>query len=1690
MKKLYILLLFVFSLAGNALSQPYGNEWINFATNQQYSIQQYFKITVWRDGIYRITYSDLQAASFPMPFDPRHLQLFYMGQEQFIHVEGESDGVFDATDFIEFHGLRNDGRLDTRMYKDPDHHLNKNFSLITDTSAYFLTVNSNPFITNKRIVNETDINFIGYTPLTYFIRESYLDFKLEYNASNIATVVESEYDEGEGWFSGPISANPNTYNLPTPNVSQDPNAPLAKVNSIVMGGNNTGNQHTITLNVGGASAYNDFYGFEVTRFDFPVQSNSTLGTITPFVYTPGSGVVNKTYVSFLKLTYPHSMSFANEVTNYRKLTVPGNVSPGKSLLNFTALNMPSPKLYGYSGDTLKRIPMTGGASAFQALVPTYNADMFCFITDTVYTLTAGQMTISPVSSDPMRFARYINYQYISEADFLIISHQSLWNKATDYKNYRTATGYNTLLVDIDELYNQFSYGIQKHPLSIRNFCEFTVDTFTVKPEYLLLLGKSVSSIRNRIGAGYEAAATLNSSWNKNLIPSFGYPPSDILLVSGFNDTIPRPEMAVGRIPASNESDVQAYLDKLMAHDMQLQQCPQEWMKQVLHFGGGNNSYQQQQIKGILEGFERIVEDTLFGGNVTTFLKTSSDPIQVNLTQYLQALIDSGVTLMTFVAHASGTSFDISTDLPQNYRNKDRYPLVLANSCFVGDIHDPSRRIVEDFVLLPEKGSIGFIAEPSVGFLENLELYSSEFYQQVSSANYGGTVGQTMRNVIDSVFASPAANATQYTYYMYKSVCTGMTMSGDPALVLNSFDKPDYDISNASVYFTPSSITSELDSFEVNVIVKNLGKAENQSFVLHLERQMPNGTIFQKDTILNYIAYKDTISIKLPVDAINGVGPNVFDVYIDYQNSIIECREDNNVATDVILLIQSSDIVPVYPIEFSIVPNDSIKLKASTVNPFASVKPYVFQIDTIDSFTSPFKQEVTISSGGGVVEWPLPFSLQPDLTYYWRVSRDSMPTDTIHPRWRESSFIHKQGLTGWSQAHYSQFKKDNFTNVVFSNTVDSTFTFVENASTLLIRNFKNPLSPTKDPTVEINQVVEEYGMCGGTASIHVVVIDSVTLDLWNTGDRFFGNTNFFNSTAPGQYGCRPRPEKYFIFRDDAAGRSNLLTMLEDSIPNGNYVAVYSLFNVTFSQWDVSLKNLLTSWGSDSINFIPDGDPYIFFTKKGDNSQTQESLGDSVRTYITLSATLGGNWTKGFVNSVTIGPAVTWDSFHWDQAPLESSAGADSIAIDIIGITSGGQEVPLQGFTGIQPSTLDLNINTIDASIYPKLKLRAYMQDEVNYTPPQLKRWQIYYQEIPELALNPSKYFWLNKDTLQEGEEISMKMAIENIGNVVADSVLVDFYLFDDNRVRHNISSPRYKSLAPGDTVIGSVTFNTGGYPGLNSLWIEANPRFDQPEQYHFNNLAEVLFRVNRDITNPVLDVTFDGVHIMNGDIISGKPVIQVKLKDENTFLALNDTSDWQVFLKDPDGVQTKLSFEPLACAGSGTNLLKWCPANLPQNTFRIEFKPTFLKDGIYELWVQASDVSGNISGDNNYRVTFEIINKATITEVINYPNPFSTSTKFVFTLTGSEIPEYFKIQIMTVTGKVIREITKEELGPIRIGRNITEYAWNGKDEFGDQLANGVYLYRVLTKLNGSAIEKRETEADQYFTKGWGKMYLMK
>jgi hypothetical protein len=263
-----------------------------------------------------------------------------------------------------------------------------------------------------------------------------------------------------------------------------------------------------------------------------------------------------------------------------------------------------------------------------------------------------------------------------------------------------------------------------------------------------------------------------------------------------------------------------------------------------------------------------------------------------------------------------------------------------------------------------------------------------------------------------------------------------------------------------------------------------------------------------------------------------------------------------------------------------------------------------------------------------------------------------------------------------------------------------------------------------------------------------------------------------------------------------------------------------------------------------------------------------------------------------------------------------------------------------------------------------------------------------------------------------------------------------------------------------------------------------PKSDD-ERYLPNNRLNLqdFFNVVTDDRNPILDVAFDGVYIMDGDIISPNPRISIQIKDDNPIVQKVDTTGITIQLKKSC---SGCDFERIALSDPNVT---WQPATT-ESDFNIEFAPKSLEDGTYGLKVQATDAAGNNAGAQPYQINFQVVNESTITHFYPYPNPFSTSTRFVFTLTGNVIPDELKIQIMTVTGRVVREITQDEIGPIRIGNNISEYAWNGRDEFGDLLANGVYLYRVISKASGQSLDLRATEGDKAFTKGFGKLYILR
>lgn len=1684
MRKITFILFTFFIFSVNAYAQPYGNEWIKFTFGNPFSDQEYFKLSIAKDGVYRLTYSDLLAAGFPVTEDPRKFQMFAFGKEQYIQVAGEADGTFDVTDFIQFLGYRNSGAIDSALYAQPSYQKNTKRSLINDTVSYFITVNQNS-INNKRVIDEKDVNFSNYGNSPYFMRNLF-----NYNVPNGNYYYDSYHDtfgsalsaymDGEGFaidYLGAGAQNSSTTwaALSTPNATN-----VANTNINTFLGAETSYDHPYKVTVDGVDVVNSTFNGPFYKEDnvSVSHSNGTMNFIVTALANPqGAAEPNGFFVRYYDIDYPHTYSFNGEALNLYSMQIAPASNTAKSTLNITNLNLAQPILYTYNGDTVKNVSLSQTGNVWQAVVPTYYQPVKGMLVDAsaIITNSGNVLKLTKVNYKGAPAGKFNNFANDGTKNYLIVTHAKFWNQATNYKNYREnnpVKNFNVLLADIHELYDQFAYGVEFHSLSIKGFAKFTLNNFAQKPEDIFIIGKGIMpqfSLDDHTGI---------------YVPTFGSPPSDLMFTVGIqaNDTVQRPAIAVGRFPAVEPYEVQDYLDKMITYEA----APKaEWMKKVMHFAGGSNANESQGIQQLMNGFANIIEDTLMGAYVRTLSKTANTPIQIDLSANLQNIIDSGLTLMTFFAHAASSSFDISTDVPSSWQNKDRYPLIIANSCYVGNMHKLGRYAAEDFVMQKQKGAIGFVGQASLGYVFNLWPYTTNLYKNFSWFNYGKSIGEQLLATIDSM----QINYNDYGLdkFYAQAVALDMNLLGDPALHLNSPDKPDLVAATSDINILPKTLSTADDSLTIKITLRNIGRAVTTPFIVKISRTFANMNTVDTLLQLNKLAYTDTVTFRMAVDRAQGAGLNTFSFELDLNDQVQnECSEANNSAA-IQLFIKSNDINALFPTKYAIIPDSNVTLVATTANVLAPPTVYVFQIDTNDTFNSPFMIEHKVTAPGGIINWALPFMADQDRVYYWRVSRDSIAGDLEHPYWDETSFVFKSGKSGWSQGHIYQFKDDGYNNIVW-NRDNQNWNFIKTKS--VIRANNNINNNGLEMNYYINGIVQAAASCfpqGVNAGINVAVIDDITLAPWNNREpgRNYGNWNNDNTKCNAN-----RPDNFFAFPSSTLVPNyldSLNDMLQNDIPVGKYLLMYSIDKNWYNAIPQNLKNTITALGSTNINFLNDKNCWIMFTRIGDPSATHEVIGDSLNPIVTLFDSLGGNWFQGYMVSEKIGPGVKWSSLHWETSQIEP---LDSVTLDVVGYKQNGTSAVL--IDDLAPTVNDIfNLDIYADTSYKYLELRSYMQDDsIVPDPVYMDKWQIFYQPLPEAMVDPSLYLNISKTKLNEADTVTVTTAIKNIGTQPMDSMLVSYYLYDAKNKKYDYPSKMYKPLNPGDTLHCSVTLPTAGLGGGNTLWIEANPNNNQPEQYHFNNYAQVSLNVDVDITNPILDVTFDGIHILNEDIVSARPRIQVSLKDENPVLVLDDTSDFYITLDEATVFQPKrIYFEPIEGTTTSSDLLTWTKGKLPDNKFKISISPV-LENGLYKLVVQGKDKSNNSSAHQSYNITFEVENKPTITHVMNYPNPFSTSTRFVFTLTGSEIPEYFKIQVMTVTGKVIREINREELGPLHIGRNITSYAWDGTDEFGDRLANGVYLYRVITKLNGEDIEARETDADHFFVNGWGKMYLLR
>ncbi len=1711
--------IFLVLISFNGFSQ-YGNEWIEYS-------QKYYTVKIVKDGFYKIDYTTLINAGIPVSLiNPSNFQVFGFEKEQPILVEDGGDASFDSGDFILFYAQENTTWLDSILYDSPSDVSNRYYPHYNDTITYFLTWNN--LTDNNRISVESDISFGNYTANDFIYKRSIKEFHNYYaQGRKIEAVTLSNYTKGEGWSSNPVNAL-NSVNyvdayLSTPYAYTGPGAPNVTGEAVSLGVSNASNganpvNHHFQLQYGSSNTVLhdvSYSGYDKNNLDFTFPGASIISNSTKvrhqLINDLGVAADHQS-VAFVELTYAHLPDL--EGSNYIELISKNHSSANKSLYNFINFGGVVPFVFSFSSG-IHKLPVVNTAGVYQVLVPNNLLSPRQKVVVVDESAFQNVVSLSPVNNTGL----FTNYSAVNFNDaYVIITHHSLSNSVNEYKLYRESIeggGYNVISAEVGELYLQFGGGVPKHALGISRFQLYAYEkALSQKPNHVFIIGKGV---REANESYLQQTAGIRQSvyaYNYCLVPSYGFPASDMLFTHDLSGNDLVQLIPIGRLAARNNSEVEIYLNKVKEFEAEQNQFDayilgtKYWQKNILHFGGGSTAAEQNLFKNYLGQFESRLEDSKFAGNVTSYHKSVSDPIDPVTLFGVTDKINEGVSLMTFFGHAYVGGFDQNVDDPENWDNKGKYPMLISNSCLAGNIQEPNNiSVSEKYIMIPDKGSIAFIASVNSAFSNGLFNFSSRLIHNMSDIHYGSTIGELMRYSINDL--SPSTSFVRVT------AMTQMTLHGDPALRLNPHDKPELEINASDFRVSPEQVNLTVDSLDISIVVHNMGISALDTFAIELIRSFPNSSgdsTYVK--FINGIDYNDTIVFTIPFYASASAGINNFSIHVD-QPSIVEELYDetfNNQMTKQIIF-DIDGIYPVWPYDFAVVPNDTITLKGSTINPFANYNSYRFEIDTTDLFNSPELRYSIKNSLGGVIEtnyneWLSNSSnalsnlvLEDSVVYFWRVS----VMNPVDVQWNEFSFQYIKNKSGWGQDHFFQFKKNEFTALNYERPT-RTRIYDPAGTTIGCDVFGNAVIPQIYYTQwDIGGTMQEYGICTYNPAFMICVVDAQTLEAWSTRvfdatnnvminpDHGFGNVNDLA-------GCRNRPEKYFIyFQNDSLSMVNMQNMLINEVPDSNYVLIYTSRSISYSSWDATNPELYTFFqtlGSDSIDIGKNNVPYICFYKKGAELTTfEEVYANDLNDYITFEGYMFGYDYNGIEQSTVIGPALEWDAVYWDSYALENPT-TDTTRLKIFGLQANGSETLLIDTLFTENDSI-INFNSIhSATDYPYLRLQSHNVDTIDFTPSQIDRWHVLYSPVPEAAITSvNGYYVMPTDTVFEGQKLAFAFDVTNISDLPMDSILVNYWIEDHEHNIIPIPYLRQDSLRVGQVIRDTIDIHTLGLKELNSLWVEINPYIsnslvsDQPEQYHFNNIGQIPFYVFDDNENPILDVTFNGYHILNGDLIDPQSEVIISLKDENEYLIMSeeaDTARFGIYLTDPNGLQKRLSFRNSV----GEQMLEWIPADASSKKFKIIHNGKFELDGVYRLLVQGADKSGNLSGDFSYDIEFEVDHHSSITNLMNYPNPFSTQTQFVFTLTGAVLPDEFTIQIMTITGKVVKEITVDELGAIHIGRNVTDYRWDGKDEYGDFLANGVYLYRVITKVNGENIEHRESGADNYISKGFGKMYIIR
>jgi hypothetical protein len=843
-----ILLLFTFHFSFFTFAQRYGNEWIRYE-------QSYAKVPVSESGFYRIALADIQKVGLSVD-SPQKLQLFHRGQEVAVTVTG---------DYLEFYGQKNDGAQDSLLYRPISARPHSYQTLYSGISYYFLTVGSS---NGKRISQHNMTNNSNLQPEKYHLEQQVQFYNGEYSFNNfpgpVPNLQQSFYEPGEGWTGGMIRKDSlAVWNVKLLNQPKDNNLPKPTFEILINGRSDFYHRVTAKLNTRTIADFG-WIGYKTQTAQTEINANE-IAADGQFSFSLQSNQKDDYEIyslSLYKITYPQAFDMAGKSsktfylpvnsTNYSLLKIdntPANarVYDISNRYEFIALQSRSE-----NGKLIIEVPNT--KQARQILVTT----------ESVKNTTLGLVKFEKIT--PTLY----NYH--------IVTHASLLSGSQSFADYRASVAggnYKVKITDIQQLYDQFAFG-EHHPMAIRRYVDFVLSGGQ-KP-YLFLIGRP-----------YTFPDFLKNAPD-DLVPSIGYPGSDILLTAGLGGEAPdTPALPTGRLNVTQNEPILTYLKKVQ--DFENQNNNGLWRKNMLHLNGGKSIGEIESLRSSLENLVPIVGNQWLGGRVSAISKSS--PVEVENVNISKQLND-GLSLVTFFGHASPTVTDLNIGFASTagngLNNQGKYPMMYFNGCAVGNIFFRYNTITTDWLLTPNKGAVVVMAHSYWSFLastnQHLQALYQTLYNNKNSLNWGiGRVQQEMNRKLAS-----QANDEYVLSGMHQSV-----LQGDPAVIIYPLSKPDYQISKSGLFIQSKNQVTNLnkaDSLQVGFFLTNLGLYDSQQKVavkikLTYSNQQP-----EKQIVANAVAYSDTILVAFK----NEQGLQKIEVTADPAQAIDELSETNNTAS--------------------------------------------------------------------------------------------------------------------------------------------------------------------------------------------------------------------------------------------------------------------------------------------------------------------------------------------------------------------------------------------------------------------------------------------------------------------------------------------------------------------------------------------------------------------------------------------------------------------------------------------------------------------------------------------------------------------------------------------------------------------------------------------------------------------------